>query len=1252
MAATVEGAFVLVDRASRVLRQIEKQAIKTDAAIASVGESLDGLGTNEQLRQMDSASQSIRNMGRETETAARAVRRAQRELDTMAGKTRRGFFGMRRDGDKLSTTLKVLAGGFGGVLGGVKGLFTAFPPLITVMAVALPLIIALGGAIGALAVSLGAAVGGAAVIGGGLLGAFAVGIGSIVAVAKPAMRQLDDYRRTVERLNDAMKSGNVDAIRRYQNQLARIDRANPGVRQLHNNLKTLGSRWSNLTRGAQTNFLQLLADGLRTVNGLLPTFAAEAEKNVAAVRRSFRSILGPALGGAGFKATIRELGGIFRAITPGVMRGLVGFGEGFAKIIRLASPTLRGAGDWFSSIGRSFSRYFSSRAGIRTIDAMLRAFGAWGRLLGSIGRLLLSTFQAAGPGTGVVDRWASAINNVADIINRNPRILTDFFSDSIDKAKSFVGLFVTLYEALQGIMPVLSSIADVIGGLADKLGPGGLQALLGAYVGTKVVRGAMRGRTTGVGIVDKLLGGRDGSAPQRALFVQPVGGGLGGGGKNAPKGGAPIGGGGGRGGKFAGLGIAGAAAAGIAGFASAGDASGGPANRLNAFAQGADPTSLPMRLLGLRGGALTFILPGVRRFSDPTMIERFNRGDYETNIRARATAPGVPTTGPMNAMQLGAWSVQHPVAAMRRRRAQDRAAVAPLTPVLPLNFPRRVDDVAKRASAAIIDQTDAARRTGSENFKRLSSSATRSTDNARRAVTRDLRDLRDQFDRQIGAMRRSTSTGFGDIFRQMTSVLSRITGRGPSSASSAAPAVRTKAKGGRIEGVGLRDTVPVSNNTIAAPGELIVNRHTEAKVNSVLAPAVGTTLGGLVDGETRPHFMATGGRIADAGGGAINLMGAHQNLAPYARLGSQYGLSVTSGLRVGSITTSGNISNHSSGNAIDIAGAASNMLAFARTMAARFGAGLDELIHTPLGFGIKHGQRVPPYAAADHYDHVHVADLDPSGLGGIAGLGMLRAPRLRLPRAAGGGMWQRTGQAAIDKVHRRAQSRVNDAYSMAGGGDPDMNIGPMGGGGAMGATTFGGPADPGTGSTGYKGDNLNEKPDSYAELNMGTAMGGLPYMTPAKVSANGRSATLYKRDIGAGGGPIAGLPRKIDLWYQAAEALGLPGAWAGAVNVDLGQRAALGARVPWFGDGTDFIAKRPQVIGVGDGGAERVRVTPVNRGGGGGGRPRVEIGRIVVQNHRQGDIKDQIKSEVAQAFAELTAELDMQPMEDDEEVFT
>ncbi len=114
----------------------------------------------------------------------------------------------------------------------------------------------------------------------------------------------------------------------------------------------------------------------------------------------------------------------------------------------------------------------------------------------------------------------------------------------------------------------------------------------------------------------------------------------------------------------------------------------------------------------------------------------------------------------------------------------------------------------------------------------------------------------------------------------------------------------------------------------------------------------------------------------------------------------------------------------------------------------------------------------------------------------------------------------------------------------------------------VGASEYGGPGDPGSGSYGAIGDPaqdyLPDHPDTFAELSLldsnpaksagftfadANALGNLPYMTALRVSRAGRSAILYKRDIGYGQGPGQeienGQPYRLDLWWQAAQALGV-----------------------------------------------------------------------------------------------------------------
>jgi hypothetical protein len=126
--------------------------------------------------------------------------------------------------------------------------------------------------------------------------------------------------------------------------------------------------------------------------------------------------------------------------------------------------------------------------------------------------------------------------------------------------------------------------------------------------------------------------------------------------------------------------------------------------------------------------------------------------------------------------------------------------------------------------------------------------------------------------------------------------------------------------------------------------------------------------------------------------------------------------------------------------------------------------------------------------------------------------------------------------------------------ALLGGG---TGAGVCGGSQTVGATEYGGPGDPSSGTIGSSGVNLLKEPDSYAELGgttfkTATALGGLAYGTPLAISWGDRSVVAYKRDIGLGGGPIDGHQREIDLWWQLAGSLGIPyehGRWSGTVQI-------------------------------------------------------------------------------------------------------
>lgn len=100
---------------------------------------------------------------------------------------------------------------------------------------------------------------------------------------------------------------------------------------------------------------------------------------------------------------------------------------------------------------------------------------------------------------------------------------------------------------------------------------------------------------------------------------------------------------------------------------------------------------------------------------------------------------------------------------------------------------------------------------------------------------------------------------------------------------------------------------------------------------------------------------------------------------------------------------------------------------------------------------------------------------------------------------------------------------------------------PPGGGRIVGASTFGGSADPDLpGSVGAGGELSGHL--AFAELSSNwrapsawdfAALGDLPMGTRLRITANGRSVVAVKRDVGRGGPPVGQPPadRAVDLWW-------------------------------------------------------------------------------------------------------------------------
>ena len=168
------------------------------------------------------------------------------------------------------------------------------------------------------------------------------------------------------------------------------------------------------------------------------------------------------------------------------------------------------------------------------------------------------------------------------------------------------------------------------------------------------------------------------------------------------------------------------------------------------------------------------------------------------------------------------------------------------------------DDV-QRKSKQIITGTDS-------NFERVRSIIGKKTFEAKREAGTNFQALRDE------AIKNLIGMGFSP-----TEAAATIAGKGPNSSAAApsqlGPGANTRAYGGRLagggrlHGIGLHDNVALGGNTRGAPGELVVNRHTERKINQKLGGK--TTLGAEVGREGTPHYAKKSWLTRHAKGGIL-----------------------------------------------------------------------------------------------------------------------------------------------------------------------------------------------------------------------------------------------------------------------------------------------------------------------------------------------------------------------------------------------
>jgi uncharacterized protein YukE len=146
-------------------------------------------------------------------------------------------------------------------------------------------------------------------------------------------------------------------------------------------------------------------------------------------------------------------------------------------------------------------------------------------------------------------------------------------------------------------------------------------------------------------------------------------------------------------------------------------------------------------------------------------------------------------------------------------------------------------------------------------------------------------------------------------------------------------------------------------------------RATQQKQENVLNSIRNTLVSNQQQTNARLQKLETKFATPGMGGGGLGGAAAG-GVDAFTPIAQRMGLTMTSGYRPGDPGW------HGANRARDFSngtGPTPQMMQFAQYMASTYGSNLKELIYTPLGFSIKNGQRVAPYAQGSHYNHVHVA---------------------------------------------------------------------------------------------------------------------------------------------------------------------------------------------------------------------------------------------------------------------------------------
>lgn len=357
------------------------------------------------------------------------------------------------------------------------GFFSAnLKQLAAVLIILGPALTGVLGAATALVGVIGTSLAGALAVGAAAFAGFALAAGGAIGVIKPIVGELSEATKASEAYHKAvLKYGKgSDEANTAQEKLSQtLKGISPSARRTIKDFGSLKERWRDLTSEAREPVFEAAAEGMKTMDDLMPMFARETVATTDVIATGWNKAM-RALRSDSASDGIETIMENFRRSLPPVFDGLGHISSLLGRISVSASKFLPSLGvgfnDWAANLDQAVGR---GTALDEKVGRLINHMRELGHFMQATSRLGISLFDAsADSGAGLLRTLTDLFNKWADWMQtvEGQRSLKRFFVESADETRALFAMLGRLTEFFFQMSRAVAPVSDAFVGMLRIVG--------------------------------------------------------------------------------------------------------------------------------------------------------------------------------------------------------------------------------------------------------------------------------------------------------------------------------------------------------------------------------------------------------------------------------------------------------------------------------------------------------------------------------------------------------------------------------------------------------------------------------------------------------------------------------------------------------------------------------------------------------------------------------------------------------------